>query len=97
MKFEINNDTQEYLLRKQYIAWHCSGYTIPPVSDYINNLVFQELLPENMNMSNTSNEKIYIHLRDRPNEMERPSKNDSKLKLTIETKIYLTNKTRLRV
>ena len=51
-------------------------------------------------MSNTSDERIYIDLRDSigyTNEMERPIRNDSKLKLTIETKIPLTKKMRLRV
>ena len=51
-------------------------------------------------MANTSHERVYIGLRDSlryTNEMERPSRNDSKLKLTIETKIYLTKKMRLRV
>ena len=100
MKFDINNDTQKHLLWKQYIAWHCNGYTNAPVSDYTNNPVFQDLLPENMYMSNTSDERIYIDLRDSlgyTNEMERPNRNDSKLKLTIETKIPLTKKIRLRV
>ena len=100
MKFDINNDTQKHLLWKQYIAWHCNGYTNAPVSDYTNNPVFQELLPENTYMSNTSDERIYIDLRDSlgyTNKMERPNRNDSKLKLTIETKIPLMKKIRLRV
>ena len=95
MKFDINNDTQKNLLWKQYIAWHCEGYTSAPISDYINNPVFQELLPENTYMSNISGERIYIDLRDSlgdTNEMERPSRNNSKLKLTTETKIPLTKK-----
>ena len=100
MKFDINNDTQKDLLWKQYIAWHCDGYTKAPVSDYINNPVFQELLSENTYISNTSDERIYIHLRDslgHTNDMERPRRNDSRLKLLIETKIPLTNKMELRV
>ena len=82
------------------IAWHYDGYTNASISDYINNPVFQELLPENTYMSNTSDERIYIDLRDSvgyTNEMERPSGNDSKLKLIIEAKIPLTKKIRLRV
>ena len=100
MKFDINNNTQKHLLWKWYIAWHCDGCTNTPVSDYIHNPVFQGLLPENTYMSNTSNERIYIDLRDGigyTNEMERPSRNDSKLKLTIETKMPLTKKMRPRV
>ena len=84
MKFDITNDTQKHLLWKQYIAWHYDGYTNASISDYINNPVFQELLPENTYISNTSDEIIYIDLKDSlgyTNEMERPSGNDSKLKL----------------
>ena len=46
-------------------------------------------------MANTSDERVYIDLRDSlgyTNQMERPSRNNSKLKLTIETKIPLTKK-----
>ena len=41
MKFDIYNDTQKNLFWKQYIAWHCDGYANAPISDYINNPVFQ--------------------------------------------------------
>ena len=100
MKFNIKNDTEKHLLWKQYIAWHCNRYTNAPILDYVNNPVFQELLPENTYMPNTSDERIYIDLRDSlgyTNEKERPSRNDSKLKLTIETKIPLMKKLQLRV
>ena len=58
----ISNDTQKHLIWKLLNAWHCDGYTKAPVSDYINNLVFHELLPENKYMSNTPDERIYIDL-----------------------------------
>ena len=45
MKFDINDYTQKHLLWKQHIAWRCDGYTNAPISNYINNPVFQELLP----------------------------------------------------
>ena len=95
MKLDINNNTQKRLLWKQYIAWHCDGYPNLPISDYINNPVFQEFLCENTCMSNTSDERIYIDLRNSlgyTNKMERPSRNNSKLKLTIEKKIPLMKK-----
>ena len=44
MKIDISNDRQKHLLCKQYVVWHCNGYTAAPISDYINNPVFQELL-----------------------------------------------------
>lgn len=42
MKIDISNDRQKHLLCKKYVAWLYNGYT--PISDYINNPVFQELL-----------------------------------------------------
>ena len=89
MKFDINNDTQKNLLWKQYIAWHCDGYRSAPISDYINNPVFQELLPENTYISNTSDEIIYIDLKDSlgyTNEMEKPSGNDFEIKVNNRNK-----------
>ena len=64
MKFDISNYTQKYLLWKQYVARHCNGYTAAPISDYINNPVFQELLLESDYFGAKSDEKIYAGLRD---------------------------------
>ena len=64
MKFDINNNIQKHLFWKQYIAWHSDSYTNAPISDYINNPVLQELLPENTYMSKSSYERIHIDLRD---------------------------------
>ena len=49
---------------------------------------------------NNSDKKIYIDLRDSmgyTNEIETPSRNDTKLMVTIETKSLLARKMRLRV
>ena len=78
----------------------CNGYTTAPISDYINNPVFQELLLESDYFGTKSDEKIYIDLRDSlgyTDEIEKPSRNDSKLNVTIELRNPLAKKTRLRV
>ena len=59
MKFDISNDTQKHLLWKQYVAWHCNGYTAAPISDYINNSVFQELLLESDYFGANNNTRLY--------------------------------------
>ena len=46
MKFDISRGTKKHLLWKQYVVWHCNGYTAAPISDYINNPVFQDPLFE---------------------------------------------------
>ena len=100
LKYDINNNTKKQLLWKQYVAWPCNGYTAAPISDYINNPVFQELLLENDYFGNKLDEKIYIDLRDSmgyTDEIEKPSINDTKLMVTIETKSRLAKKMTLRV
>ena len=81
MKVDTSNDTQKYVLWKQFEAWHCDGYSAAPISDYINNLVLQELLLKPDYFVTKSDEKVYINLRDSlgyTNEIEKLSKNDSK-------------------
>ena len=95
IKFDISNDTQKHLLWKQYVALHYNGYTAAPVSDYINNPVFQELLLESDYFGARSDEKSYIDLRDSfgyTDKIQKLSRNDSKLNVTIE----LRNPLRLR-
>ena len=62
VKFGTSNDTQKHMLWKQYVAWHCNAYSAAPISDYINNPVFQELLLESDYFDDKSNEKVYIDL-----------------------------------
>ena len=100
LKYDINNDTLKHLLWKQYVVWHCNGYTTPPISDYINNRKFQELLLEKDYFRNKLDEKIYIDLRDSmgyTDEIKKASRNNTKLMVTIEIKFPLAKKIRLRV
>ena len=60
-----------------------------PISDYINNPVFQKLLLKKYYFENKSDEKIYIDLRYSmryTNETVKPSRNDTKLTVTIKKK-----------
>ena len=91
-KIDIGNNTQKYLLYKQFVAWHCKGYTNALLSDYINNPIFQELPLEKNYFAGTSDERIYIDLRDSQDykdEIEKPSRNGSKLTAMTELKAAL--------
>ena len=91
MKFDISNNTQKHLLWKQYVAWHCNGYTAALISDYINNPVFQELLLKSDYFGAKSDEKIYIDLRgslEYTDEIAKQSRNYSKLNITTELRVW---------
>lgn len=100
INIDTPNDTQKHMLWKQFVAWNCNGYSAVLISDYINNPTFQELPVEKDYFGNDSDERVYIEFRDSlgyTNEIEKPSRNDSKLTLTIELKSALTKKMMLRV
>lgn len=94
-KFDTSNDTPKNMLWKQFLAWHCNGYSAAQISDYINKPIFQELPLEKDYFKDDSDERIYVDLRyslGYPSEVEKPSRNDSKLTLTIELKSVLPKK-----
>ena len=43
-KYDINNLTQRHFLYKQFVAWSCGESSVVPLTDYMNNPVFQELV-----------------------------------------------------
>ena len=64
IKFNTSNDTQKHMLWKQFVAWYCNGYSATPISDYINNPIFQELPLKQDCFGNGSDERVYINLQD---------------------------------
>ena len=62
-KRDLDNSPQKYLLYKQFVAWSCNGCSTAPLTDYINNPVYQELIDENDYNAVRSNERVYLDLR----------------------------------
>ena len=88
-KFDVDNLTQRYLLYKQFITWSCNVSSVAPITDYIDNPVFQELPNEDTYFSLKSDEKIYLDLRASSGyvkEAEKLEWNDSKINLEINLK-----------
>ena len=95
LKFDIGNDLQKHLLWKQYLAWCTNGCSTAPVSDFMNNPIAQELKKENEYFSDKFGERLYVDLRPSygyADELEKPTRNDSKMTITIETKTPLVKK-----
>ena len=62
-KYDLDNLTQRHLLYKQYVAWSCGGSSVAPLSDYMNNLIFQELVNEDEYLDVKSDERYYLDLK----------------------------------
>ena len=88
-KYDTDNLTQRHLLYKQFLAWNCNGSSVAPITDYIDNPIFQELPDEDKYFSLKSDEKVYLDLRatsEYVKEAEKLERNDSKINLQITLK-----------
>ena len=63
LKFDIGNDLQKHLLRKQYLARCTNGCSTAPVTDFMDNPIAQELKKENEYFSDKFDERLYVDLR----------------------------------
>ena len=83
-KYSIDNLTQKHLLYKQFVAWNCNGSSVAPLTEYMDNPIFQELPDEETYYSLKSNEKIYLDLRASSGyvrEAEKSERSNSKVNL----------------
>ena len=95
LRCDTSNDLQKHLLYKQFVAWHTTGCSTAPLTDFVSNPIFQKLKDESDYFGDDSDEKIHVDLRDSKgytNELNKPSRNDSKLTINIELKNSLTKK-----
>ena len=100
LKYDNSNDLQKHLLWKQFLAWHTDGCSNAPVTGFINNPVAQELLDKTYYFSDSSDERLFVDLRQSrgyTDELEKPTRNDSQMTITTETKNSYAKKMRLRV
>ena len=99
-KYDKDNLTQRHLLYKQFVAWNCNGSSVAPLTDYMNNPIFQDLPDEDTYFSVKNNERAYLDLRASSGyvkEAEKPERNDSKINLQITLKAAAKYKLRVRI
>ena len=63
LKYDTTNDLQKHLLWRQFLAWHTDECSNAPITDFINNLVAQELLDQENYFSDSSDERLHVDLR----------------------------------
>ena len=88
------------MLYKQFATWSCNGSSIAPLTDYINNPIYQELIDKEDYNEVKSDDRIYLDLRASSGYMNKAKKlerNDSKTNVSIQLKAAATKKLRLRV
>ena len=59
-KYDTDNLTQQHLFYKQFLTRCCNRSSVAPVSDYVDNPIFQELPDQERYFSAKSDERIYL-------------------------------------
>ena len=57
-KYDTDNLKQKNLLYKQFVVWSCNGCSTAPLTDYVNNPVYQELIDKEDYCAERSDERI---------------------------------------
>ena len=99
-QYDIDNFTQKNLLYKQFVAWGRNGCSTAPLTDYINNPIYPELIEKDEYFEVNSDERIYLDLKASSgytNEAEKLERNGSKINLHILLKDATKKSKRLRV
>ena len=84
---------------KQFVDWSCNGCSVAPLTDYINNPIYQEL-PTESDYFSSSDERVYLDPKASygyTKEVEKLERSDSKLNLKTELKSAAKKKYRLRI
>ena len=99
-EYDVDNLTQRHLLYKQFVAWNSNSSIVAPLTDYMNNPIFQELPDKDKYFGVTNDDRIYLDLRASSGyvkEAEKLERNDSKINLQIMLKAAATYKLRIRI
>ena len=99
-KYDIDNLTQRHLLFKQFVVWRCNGRSVAPLTDCVNNPIYQELINEDDYWEVRSNGRVYLDLSASSGytkQAEKLERNGSKINLHIQLKAAAIKELRFRV
>ena len=88
------------MLYRMFIAYNCNGCTTAPLTQYKNNEIYQEITPEDEYRDNTKYDRIYLDMQRSQgytDELEKLTRDDSRLAVVINFKEAAKKKMRLRI
>ena len=100
LEYNVSNEDDKHWLYQMFVAYYCEGHSAAPLTQYKNNQIKQELTKEKDYFGDDSDERLYIDMRrskGSTNELEKLTRDDGGVTLTIKLKKAATKKIRLRV
>ena len=99
IKFDLEDDEDQYMLHKAFTAWVTEGSSIAPLIDCAYSETYQQLSNRSKYFTD-SDERVYIDIRRSKTftgEFERVNRDDSDLTVTVDLKAATDKEMRLRV
>ena len=100
LTYDIDDENDKHWLYEMFVSYWCNGYSTVPLPEYANNEIYQKLTKERNYFKDTSHEKLHIDMRRSKgytDELEKLTRYDSDIQLTIKLKKAATKKMRIRV
>ena len=97
--FDLEKDGDKNILYKMVVAYQCDGCSSAPLTQYKNNLIYQEITEEDEFTTNEKDDRILIDMRKSKgytDELEKLNRDDSGLAVVINLKKAAAKKLRLR-
>ena len=89
MSYDLELEDKKHILYKMLAAYNCNSCSSVPLTQYINNEIYQEMLDEDKFTENDSDDRIYIDMRRSKgytDELEKINRDDSGVALHIRLK-----------
>ena len=100
LSYDLEKEDKKYLLYKMLVAHACDGCSSAPLTQYKNNPIYQEITEEDAFTVNKRDDCIYIDMRRSKgytDELQKVSRDDSAIALTITLKAAAAKKLRYRI
>ena len=78
----IDNVMQKHYLYKKFVAWNCDGCSVAPLTSYIHNPIYQELIDKSDYLGDKNHKTIKVRS-GYTDEMEKLEKSDSDIQYFI--------------
>ena len=96
LEYDYKNHDEKKMLYKMFLTYHCKGCSTAPLTQYKNNQIYQDIMPEEYR-GNSRDDRICIDMRRNQGYTDEVTRNDSGLAVVVNLKDVAQRKMRLQI
>ena len=96
LEYDYKNHDEKKMLYKMFLTYHCKGCSTAPLTQYKNNQIYQDIMPEEYR-GNSRDDRICIDMRRSQGYTDEVTRNDSGLAVVVNLKDVAQRKMRLQI